>query len=56
MPRPYLYVGPHGGPPAGDEFWNADFGAARAADEVHSVDEAVAFFESGRVRSSAARG
>ena len=27
IPGPYLYVGPHDGPPAADEFWNAPFGA-----------------------------
>lgn len=45
--EPYLYVGPHDGPPARDEFWNAAFGAARTIDEITSVDDAVAFFRAG---------
>ena len=48
--EPYLYVGPHGGAPARDEFWNASFGAARGIAEVQSVDDAVEFFEAGRER------
>jgi len=46
--RPYLYVGPHGGPPRRDEFWNADFGAVRTIDEIAGVESAVAFFRRGR--------
>ena len=45
--EPYLYVGPHDGPPVRDEFWNAAFGAARTIDEITSVDDAVAFFRAG---------
>jgi hypothetical protein len=46
--RPYLYVGPHGGPPRRDAFWNADFGAVRTIDEIAGVETAVAFFRRGR--------
>src|SRR5204862_357809 len=32
---PYLYVGPHDGPPPGDRvFWNAPFGAVRTIDQI----------------------
>src|SRR3954465_12164520 len=41
---PYLYVGPHDGPPEPDDFWNAPFGAAVTADRIRRVDEAVDFF------------
>jgi hypothetical protein len=44
---PYLYVGPHGGPPVRDAFWNAAFGAVRTIEQVASIDEAVAFFRAG---------
>ena len=44
---PYVYVGPHGGPPRHDTFWNADFGAARTIDEITGSDDAVAFFRTG---------
>jgi hypothetical protein len=44
LARPYAYVGPHGGPPAG-EFWNAPFGAAKPVSEVPDL---VAFFQAGR--------
>jgi hypothetical protein len=47
---PYLYVGPHGGPPVRDAYWNAAFGATRAMQQVASVDEAVAFFRTGFAR------
>ena len=48
---PYVYVGPHGGPPAGDnEFWNAPFGAVRTCHDARSVDDAVAFLRAGRDR------
>jgi hypothetical protein len=50
-PAPYAYVGPwtkHEGP-----FWNAPFGAARAAAQVPEVDAVVEFFARGR---SEARG
>jgi hypothetical protein len=47
--EPYLYVGPHEGPPApGDTFWNAPFGAAATAEEVRDIDAALIFFERGR--------
>ena len=49
IPEPYLYVGPHEGPPApGDTFWNAPFGAAATAEEVRDIDAALVFFERGR--------
>jgi hypothetical protein len=48
IPPPYLYVGPHAGPPAHDDFWNAPFGAMKTADRIHSVDDAVHFFAQGR--------
>lgn len=44
---PYVYVGPHGGPPRRDTFWNAAFGAARTIDEIKGSDDAVAFFRTG---------
>jgi hypothetical protein len=47
LAEPYLYVGPHAGPPVRDEFWNAEFGAVRTIDEIASIDEAVAFFRAG---------
>jgi hypothetical protein len=49
IPDPYLYVGPHGGPPTGDSFWNAPFGAAVTFDRIRTPDEAVDFFRQGRV-------
>jgi hypothetical protein len=48
IPEPYVYVGPHGGPPSADPFWNAPFGAAMTFDRIHSADEAVGFFAQGR--------
>ncbi|HEX7189886.1 MAG TPA: hypothetical protein VF423_16880 [Actinomycetes bacterium] len=45
---PYAYVGPHEGPPAGDEFWNAPFGAYRTWLDLRSVGEALEFFRAGR--------
>jgi hypothetical protein len=48
IPEPYLYVGPHGGPPAPDDFWNAPFGATATADRIRGVGEAVDFFAQGR--------
>jgi hypothetical protein len=47
---PYLYVGPHAGPPTRDEYWNTAFGAARTITDVRSVDDAVRFFAAGRNR------
>jgi hypothetical protein len=52
---PYLYVGPHAGPPAPDAFWNAPFGAAITADRIHGVDDAVDFFTQGRIRTGGSR-
>jgi hypothetical protein len=46
--EPYLYVGPHDGPPVRDDFWNAPFGAAATADRIRGVDDAVHFFGQGR--------
>jgi hypothetical protein len=45
---PYLYVGPHDGPPARDAFWNAPFGATVTADRIRRVDDAVDFYGQGR--------
>jgi hypothetical protein len=45
---PYLYVGPHEGPPGRDDFWNASFGAYRTIEDVDSPDDALAFFRAGR--------
>jgi hypothetical protein len=47
---PYLYVGPHSGPPRRDDFWNAEFGAVATIHQIASVDAAVAFFLLGRNR------
>jgi hypothetical protein len=48
---PYLYVGPHDGPPPGDPaFWNAPFGAVRTFRQIDTVAEAAAFFRDGRAR------
>jgi hypothetical protein len=55
IPDPYLYVGPHDGPPPGDPaFWNAPFGAARTFRQIGTVAEATAFFHDGRARARAA--
>ena len=51
--QPYLYVGPFDGPPSGDEFWNAPFGAVLTYPEVPSVQAAVDFFHHGRARARA---
>jgi len=48
IPQPYLYVGPHEGPPSADPFWNAPFGAAVTFDRIRTPDEAVDFFVQGR--------
>jgi hypothetical protein len=48
IPQPYLYVGPHGGPPVRDEYWNAPFGAAAVAGRIRTTEEAVGFFHHGR--------
>jgi hypothetical protein len=48
---PYMYVGPHDGPPPGDPaFWNAPFGAVRTIDQIGAAADAVAFFRDGRAR------
>jgi hypothetical protein len=48
---PYLYVGPHDGPPPGDPaFWNAPFGAVRTIDQIGAAADAAAFFRDGRAR------
>jgi hypothetical protein len=48
---PYLYVGPHNGPPPGDPaFWNAPFGAVRIIDQIGAAADATAFFRDGRAR------
>jgi hypothetical protein len=51
LPEPYLYVGPHEGPPSGPadaSFWNMPFGAAVTIDRIRTPDEAVDFFRQGR--------
>ncbi len=53
--EPYLYVGPHDGPPAADEFWNMPFGAVRRHHEVSSIEAAVEFFHYGRTRAQSAQ-
>jgi hypothetical protein len=55
IPDPYLYVGPHGGPPTGDSFWNAPFGAAVTFDRIRTPDEAVDFFSQGRALTDGSR-
>jgi hypothetical protein len=51
---PYLYVGPHDGPPPGDPaFWNAPFGAARTGRQIGTVTDATAFFRDARARARA---
>lgn len=50
-PEPYAYVGPwtrRDGP-----FWNAPFGAARAADQLPEVADVVDFFRQGRSAAGA---
>jgi len=48
---PYLYVGPHDGPPPGDPaFRNAPFGAVRTFGQAGTLTEAVAFFGDGGER------
>jgi hypothetical protein len=52
---PYLYVGPHDGPPPGDPaFWNAPFGAVRTIHQTGTAADAAAFFRDGRARALAA--
>jgi hypothetical protein len=49
-PAPYAYVGPFGGPPDGDAFWNAPFGALRPAAALPTADDVAAFLLEGRAR------
>jgi hypothetical protein len=52
---PYMYVGPHDGPPPGDPaFWNAPFGAVRTIGQIGAAADAAAFFRDGRARVAAA--
>jgi hypothetical protein len=48
IPAPYLYVGPHDGPPRTDAYWNAPFGAAVTAGGIRTTADAVDFFQHGR--------
>lgn len=50
IPVPYLYVGPHEGPPGPDDFWDAAFGAARTHEVVATATDAREFFREGRRR------
>jgi len=51
---PYMYVGPHDGPPPGEPaFWNAPFGAVRTFRQIGTAEEAAAFFRDGRERARA---
>ena len=50
--EPYLYVGPYDGPPTSDDFWNTSFGGARTNEQISSVEDAVAFYLTGRERAS----
>jgi hypothetical protein len=51
VPDPYVYVGPHDGPPPGaPAFWNVPFGAARTIHQIGTAADAVAFFCDGRAR------
>lgn len=47
---PYLYVGPHAGPPVRDNYWNVPFGATKTMAETPSVAKAVTFFCEGLKR------
>jgi hypothetical protein len=55
VPEPYLYVGPHGGPPSDDPFWNAPFGAVVTVDRIRTPDQAVDFFLQGRALTDRSR-
>jgi hypothetical protein len=50
-PTPYAYVGPW--TPRKGAFWNAPFGALRAADRLPDADAVAAFFAEGRSAASA---
>lgn len=52
--EPYAYVGPHGGPPVQDGFWNAPFGAARGRTELVTEQAALSFFRTARERLAGA--
>jgi hypothetical protein len=47
MPAPYLYVGPHEGPPSDNLFWNTSFGASVPTARIGTADDALAFFARG---------
>jgi hypothetical protein len=48
---PYVYVGPHDGPPPGDAaYWNVAFGAARTIHQIRDADDVIEFFRAGRAR------
>src|SRR3954451_1668073 len=49
--EPYAYVGT--APVAGDNFWNAPFGAIRSMSELADADAVLAFFRDGQRRTSA---
>jgi hypothetical protein len=49
--EPYAYVGPHGGPPNRDDFWNAPFGAASTITQLRNADEIFDFFVAGHDRT-----
>ncbi|MGY1636980.1 hypothetical protein ACI78V_10030 [Geodermatophilus sp. SYSU D00742] len=50
IPEPYLYVGPHEGPPSSHGFWNASFGAAAGVSRIRDAADAAEFFVQGRMR------
>jgi hypothetical protein len=50
--EPYAYVGPHGGPPTRDEFWNVSFGAATTILERPDADAVFGFFVEGHDRGA----
>jgi hypothetical protein len=47
LPEPYLYVGPHEGPPSHHPFWNAPFGAMVAGFRIGGEADALAFYAQG---------
>jgi hypothetical protein len=56
IPEPYVYAGPHAGPPPGDPaFWNTPFGAARTIASITTVEQALAFFRDARSRVHTSR-
>lgn len=50
MPEPYVYVGPHEGPPSGHEFWNTSFGATAGASRFRDDADTAVFFAEGRMQ------